>query len=223
MPLEYARLSSRELERVAEVSVAVLPLGSMEQHCEGPLGFDSFVAEKLAWRACEELERRGKLCVLLPTLYYGFSPEWSEVRGTVSLDLRTYSSLISSVLEALLKAGFKRIALLNAHGGNAGLLEAIARELSREGAVIGVINYWQALGISLDHAGPGEAEVAKTLGLEVSFGRCEEEVSYTRPSIVAGRVRRTAGMRGRAQEVGNMAERVAEAIERLFEVRGTLI
>ncbi|MEN2999948.1 MAG: creatininase family protein [Acidilobaceae archaeon] len=223
MPLEYAKLSSRQLEEVAGRAIAVLPLGSLEQHCEGPLGFDSLVAERLAWRACEELERRGKLCVILPTLHYGFSPEWSEVRGTISLDLKTYSSLLSSILEALFKVGFRRIALLNAHGGNAGLLEAIARELSRDGLAIGVINYWQALGISLDHAGPAETEVARALGLEAGFGRCEEEVGHERPTIVAGKARRTAGMSGRAQEVSETAERVALALERLYEARGTLI
>ncbi|MCX8195574.1 MAG: creatininase family protein [Acidilobaceae archaeon] len=223
MPLEYSRLSSRQAEEVAEKSIAVLPLGSLEQHCEGPLGFDSLVAERLAWRACEELERKGRLCVILPTLHYGFSPEWSEVKGTVSIGLHAYVQLISSILESLIRAGFRRIALLNAHGGNAGLLEAAARELSREGVAIAVINYWQAAGLSLDHAGPAEESVARALGLDVSFGSCEEEVGHERPPIVVGRARRRAGMRGEAAELKDLARRVAAVLERLYEARGTMI
>lgn len=228
MPIKYAGASARQIESLGkrEDVVAVLPVGSVEQHCGGPVGLDAMIAEALAERACKILESKGLgLCLVLPPLSYGHSPEWEGVAGTISLDAETFLRLIKSILSSLMRAGFRRIALLNGHGGNAGLLEAAARELS-EGVAIMVLNYWEAAGIRLDHAGPAEIAVARSLGIDTNWEDCEGVVLHAgKPRIVMGRVKGPAKMvlEGSGPQV-SVEEAVAEALARLIATReGTLL
>jgi creatinine amidohydrolase len=191
VPLEYARISARDLENVALKGdvIAVIPLGSVEQHCEGPLGLDSMVAERLAYEACRRLEEEGRAtCLILPTIHYGYSPEWSRVRGTISLPLHVYAKLLEEVIEGVVRGGVKRVVLLNAHGGNAGVAEAILRGLAskHEGLVLALVNYWELLNVRLDHGGPVEEAVARALGLEVDFGNCVDVGYESRPRVILG-------------------------------------
>lgn len=222
MPLKYLSLSANQLDALASRDdvIAVIPVGSVEQHCGAPLGLDVMIAESIAWRACEALERRGSgLCVILPSISYGHSPEWAGVRGTISLDGETFLRLMKAIISSIITAGFKRVVLLNGHGGNAGLLEAAARELAERAAIM-TLNYWEAAGSRLDHAGPIEIAVARALGIETGGEDCEEMVIYSgRPRIAYGRARRPAKMLVEGEAPGDVAEAVASALERLLRVR----
>ena len=97
--------------------VAVVPLGSLEQHGHHlPLLTDTMSGAEIARRAEREL---GDTAVFLPTLYLGCSDHHLAFPGTVSLHNQTYQQVIEDILESLLGSGFRRIVLLNAHGGNA--------------------------------------------------------------------------------------------------------
>lgn len=98
---------------------AVVPLGSTEQHCYQSLTTDLLLTERLATEACKPLG-----IPVFPGLAYGIVPDLLAFPGTVSLRVSTYVALIRDVLDSLASHGFRRIVLLNAHGGNssAGLL-----------------------------------------------------------------------------------------------------
>jgi len=53
----YAELSSGQFRELADRAVFIVPVGSVEQHCEGPLGTDLMIAEAVSEAACEHLER----------------------------------------------------------------------------------------------------------------------------------------------------------------------
>jgi creatinine amidohydrolase len=98
--------------------VAVVPLGSMEQHGHHlPLLTDTMGGIEIARRAEKEL---GDLAVFLPMLWVGASDHHLAFPGTVSLHNATYTQVISDILESLIGSGFRRIVLLNSHGGNGG-------------------------------------------------------------------------------------------------------
>jgi creatinine amidohydrolase len=98
--------------------VVVVPLGSLEQHGRHlPLLTDTMSGAEIARRAEREL---GDAAVFLPMLYLGASDHHLGFPGTVSLHNGTYTRLITDVVESLIGAGFRRIVLLNAHGGNIG-------------------------------------------------------------------------------------------------------
>ncbi|MEM1873536.1 MAG: creatininase family protein, partial [Acidilobaceae archaeon] len=186
MPLDYRLLDSRS---VAELSkgrvVAVVPVGSIEQHCDSPLALDALIAERIAWLACQKLEETGAgLCLILPTLYYGFSPEWSRVSGTLTLSAATFLSVIREIAESLARSGFRRVAVINGHSSNSGLVKAALYEASAELGIKAVaIDYWRLSGIKLDHGGRVERAVARALGIPAGSGDCPR-VRYREGALV---------------------------------------
>ncbi|MFZ8793381.1 MAG: creatininase family protein [Acidilobaceae archaeon] len=227
MPVEYARLSTRALEELASKQnvIAVIPLGSIEQHCEGPLGLDSMIAERLSQEACRRLEARGEVtCVILPTLNYGYSPEWGRVKGTISIPLHTYAELLEAVVEGAIGSGFRRIALINAHGGNVGVAEAVLRSIAsrHEGVVLALINYWELLNAKLDHAGPFEEAVVRALGFNIDLGECASVGYEGKPRILLRTPREpskiTMGVTGVSLDLEALVEALAGALRRVATV-----
>jgi len=96
--------------------VAVLPLGSLEQHGHHlPLLTDTFNCSEIARRARLEVEDEA---VFLPILWIAVSEHHSGFPGTMSVRSTVYAELLEDMVESLIRAGFRRILLLNAHGGN---------------------------------------------------------------------------------------------------------
>ncbi len=93
--------------------LAVVPLGSTEQHAYLSLSVDNILAERIATEAAEPLGH-----VVFPVLNYGVTPYFLAYPGSVSLRLETYFRVVEDILNSLKGYGFKRIFLLNGHGGN---------------------------------------------------------------------------------------------------------
>lgn len=91
----------------------VFVTGSTEEHGYYSVATDTQCPWEIAKAACE---REG--VVLAPALPYGPSPGLMGFPGTVSLDPRTYLDLIDQILRSFVSHGFKRILILNGHGGN---------------------------------------------------------------------------------------------------------
>jgi creatinine amidohydrolase len=93
---------------------AVLPLGSTEQHAFLSLGTDMILAERMAVEAAEPLG-----VPVFPVIPYGVTPYFLAYPGTISLRIETYLRLVRDVLDSLAGHGFRRILIVNGHGGNA--------------------------------------------------------------------------------------------------------
>jgi creatinine amidohydrolase len=91
----------------------VLPLGSTEQHAYLSLVTDNTLAERVAVDAAEPLG-----VAVLPVLPYGVAPSFTAYPGTVSLPLQTFLTVVRDVLDALYAQGFRRVMVVNGHGGN---------------------------------------------------------------------------------------------------------
>lgn len=94
--------------------LAVLPLGSTEQHAGLSLSVDSILAEKVALDAAEPLG-----LPVFPVLAYGVTPYFLAYPGSVSLRVSTYISIVRDIFDSLKAQGFRRIFIVNGHGGNA--------------------------------------------------------------------------------------------------------
>ncbi len=92
----------------------ILPTGSTEQHAYLSLSVDSILAGRLA----REVGAIAGVPVY-PTLPYGLAQQWTAFPGTVSLRVQTYLALIRDLLDSIYRAGFRRVLLINGHGGNA--------------------------------------------------------------------------------------------------------
>lgn len=92
---------------------AVLPLGSTEQHGYLSLSVDSILASRVAEDAAEPLG-----VPVFPVVSYGLTPYFQSFPGTVTLRIETYVRLVRDILDSLYHSGFRRILIVNGHGGN---------------------------------------------------------------------------------------------------------
>lgn len=92
----------------------VLPVGSIEQHGYLSLGTDALLAERVSVEAAEPLG-----VPVLPVVPYGMAPYFARFPGSMSLRLGTYVAVVRDLLDCLAGQGFRRIAVINGHGGNA--------------------------------------------------------------------------------------------------------
>ncbi len=91
----------------------ILPLGSTEQHAYLSLSVDSILAEKMALDTSADSG-----IPVFPVLAYGITPLFMAYQGTMSLKLSTYFAIIDDILSGLVAQGFRRILIVNGHGGN---------------------------------------------------------------------------------------------------------
>lgn len=143
--LELADLSWPEIERRLRMksTVLIIPTGSTEQHGPHlPLATDTYLAQEVAKAAAERVSP--KLNVLVtPSLQFGYSTHHLDFPGTLSV---TGSLFIQTCVQLCLQAvkhGFRRILLLNGHGGNHAALQVAARSVrDKARALVVVANYW---------------------------------------------------------------------------------
>ncbi|HEY1419547.1 MAG TPA: creatininase family protein [Candidatus Dormibacteraeota bacterium] len=110
----------------------VLPLGSTEQHAYLSLATDSILAERVSVEAAQPLA-----VPVLPALAYGVTPNFSSFPCSPSVRLDTYLSFVSELLDSLRAQGFRRLLLVNGHGGNSPV-----ESLARDGVVLH--NWWKS-------------------------------------------------------------------------------
>ena len=119
---------------------ALVPLGSTEQHAFLSLSTDSILSERVAREAAEPLG-----VPVFPVLAYGVTPYFRAFPGTISLRLETYLMIIRDLLDGLYSQGFRRIMLVNGHGGNSVAQTLVDEWLAeRESAQVRWHNWWNA-------------------------------------------------------------------------------
>jgi creatinine amidohydrolase len=115
--MNYGELTSDRIPTLNH-KVVVLPIGSLEQHGHHlPMLTDSLIGGEIARRAQAEL---GEAALFLPMLWVGASDHHRGLPGAVSASNDTYTRLLMDMLDSLIGYGFRRLLLLNSHGGNGG-------------------------------------------------------------------------------------------------------
>jgi creatinine amidohydrolase len=119
-------MSWPEVEQYLKRSVGViLPVGATEQHGPtGVIGTDSLCAETLAWRAGELAD-----AVVGPTLTVGMSEHHMAFPGSITLRPTTLVAVVHDVVLSLARHGFRRLFIVNGHGGNTASLDAAMFEV----------------------------------------------------------------------------------------------
>jgi creatinine amidohydrolase len=95
-------------------TVAVLPVGSFEQHGDFlPLATDTMIACLIAQRIAADHD-----LLLLPPITISCSHEHAAFPGTVSISATTLAAIIGDIQQSLRTRGISKLVLVNAHGGN---------------------------------------------------------------------------------------------------------
>jgi creatinine amidohydrolase/Fe(II)-dependent formamide hydrolase-like protein len=114
-----------------EVDVALLPVGSLEQHGPHlPLDTDAFDANYLAHRVAEACDPPRPL--VLPFIPYGVSYHHEDFSGTLSISPKTLSQLVYEIGVSAARHGITKLVIINGHGGNIPSLQFAAQMINRD-------------------------------------------------------------------------------------------
>lgn len=115
-----------------ENTVIIQPLGAIEQHGPHlPLIVDAAISEAVTGKALAKLDANIP-AYALPTLYYGKSNEHCHFSGTITLSAQTLLAVICEMADSIYRSGFRKLVLLNAHGGQPQVMEIAARDIHQK-------------------------------------------------------------------------------------------
>tara|TARA_R110002095_G_scaffold103660_1_gene90850 strand:+ start:2934 stop:3686 length:753 start_codon:yes stop_codon:yes gene_type:complete len=178
--MKYAEMTALELKNISrEETLVILPIAAVEQHGPHlPTATDEMICTAIA----EQVEQRLKESVLLlPTLWLGASQHHLRWGATLTSRVENYETLLCEICESLLDDGFRRVLILNGHGGNIGPMQISLRRLQ--------VNYRNCQLMAASYWSIAEKEIASLMEGECkTVGHaCEAETSlvmHLRPELV---------------------------------------
>lgn len=189
-PIEWAKLRRTEIAEAAKAgAIVIVPMGAIEQHGPHlPINTDINTSTEIALRAAHTVTRRGGRVLVAPPIWWGLSPYHMVYPGTLTLELETFTSLVVDICKSIAAHGFKKIVLLNGHGGNVNFINTMSIKLSQLDIFVVPITYWNLIaedtkqitetdGGSIGHAG----ELETSINLYLQPERVDR--SYIRPGV----------------------------------------
>ncbi|HAU86882.1 MAG TPA: creatininase [Lachnospiraceae bacterium] len=184
--LRYEQMTYDEIEAQIKNRMLIIPAGSVEQHSKHlPLAVDSIISTKLSERLANEMD-----AIVAPTLSYGAISLSNSGGGmdyvqTIGIRGDILIGWYEQVIKGYVRAGAKKILILNAHWENEPFLiqaiELIKEQLPKD-VVIAELSWWSLIGNndmirifgqfsswSEEHA--AQAETALMMALEPSLVR----------------------------------------------------
>jgi creatinine amidohydrolase len=139
--VKISEMNWRQVEAyLAKDDRAVLPTGSTEQHAQLSLSVDSILSERVAVEAAAPIG-----VPVFPVVSYGITPSFMAFPGTVTLKIDTFLKVVRDILDSLAAHGFKRIVIVNGHGGNAPAQSLAAEWMgARQGVQVRFHNWYNA-------------------------------------------------------------------------------
>jgi creatinine amidohydrolase len=239
MKVEWGELNAGELrDLAARGAIVVLPVAAMEQHGPHlPVMVDTLLCGEVARRAAKRASGQHPV-VVAPTVWSGLSEHHMPFGGTFTLDFATFRSLIECLCRSLLRHGFRRVLLLNGHGGNVAALRVVVDELRGLDMRLSTATYWQVDPVAIaeilerqsgvQHACEAETSMVMALLPELVDKSRLEEAKCLDPGRVAGQAqavyRRSAfEERTPTGAIGDPTAASAEKGERLLEAAATAV
>jgi creatinine amidohydrolase len=139
-----ARLSWSEVAELdRDRTVAVLPTAAVEQHGPHlPLDTDAFLCTRVAEESAVRARRDGPV-VVAPTLPYGSSTHHMAFAGTLTLRPVTFLAAVDELCGSFVEHGFRRLLVVNGHGGNSALAREAVQQLANRAPVLAAcVDYW---------------------------------------------------------------------------------
>jgi creatinine amidohydrolase len=189
--------------------VAVLPIGSVEQHGPHlPCGTDAIASELVAAAVADRL---GALYV--PFAPYGVTPIHAGHPGTISLRRETFEALLGDVCRELVRMGAEVIVLVNWHEGNTASLNAVATDVQDSTAALLVVaqacyvaqRLYAPVGGELTHG--GGIETLAVMAADPALAKLDRAGRPTRPpgADAKDRMRRSHEVYGFVTDVSEIA------------------
>jgi creatinine amidohydrolase len=117
-------------EALTRTSIILLPAGAVEQHGPHlPLGADTIQGVDMCKRTQALLADEGLEVVVAPPFMYGLSSAHMDFPGTITLSPHTMLSVMEETCLSLYHHGFRKFALIMAHGGNWPIMQVAAQSI----------------------------------------------------------------------------------------------
>jgi creatinine amidohydrolase len=177
----FVDLTAPQIAALPAETVAVLPLGAIEQHGPHlPVSTDYVTATEAAQAAVETAAAESVPVVLLPGLAYTKSDEHHAFPGTIWLSWDTLMRTLVDIGRSLQTSGISRLLFVNGHGGNSALGQVACREIRRR---FGLRTFFAHLSVPVDQGGTSSA--AGELGMGIHGGHGETSLMlHLRPELV---------------------------------------
>ena len=129
----FSYLSWKEVDALPRATtLLILPTAAIEQHGHHlPLATDTLINNLLLGKALDRIPAELPIYTL-PPVCYGKSNEHLGFPGTLSVSAQTFLAVVRDLGASIAAAGFKKMVLYNTHGGNASLVDVLARDLRAE-------------------------------------------------------------------------------------------
>jgi creatinine amidohydrolase len=175
----FADLRAPQILDLPSGAIAIMPIGSAEQHGPHlPLSTDFVVADTLARDAVAAFGDEHQL-FLLPSMGISKSNEHAWSPGTLWLSAATMLAVLDDVGRCLATTPVRKLVFLNGHGGNSALLQVASRDIR---LAHGLSTFVMHPSVPPDHGGASPAE---ELGMGIHAGLEETSIMmYLRPELV---------------------------------------
>jgi creatinine amidohydrolase len=118
--------------------LALVPVGTIEAHGAIPLGTDTMIPEALASGLAPRLN-----ALIAPSIAYGVTNSLLPFPGSTTVSSSTFGAYLFEAAAGLVEAGFRRIVLLNGHGGqSAEVAGCVARLWNEKKAYAVGVEWW---------------------------------------------------------------------------------
>jgi creatinine amidohydrolase len=145
----------------------VIPLGSTEQHAYLSLGVDAILSERVSLEAAEPLG-----VPVMPALPVGVTPYFAAYPGSPTGSLAVYIAYLGDIVRSLANQGFRRILLVNGHGGNSPAAGAASEWMAAlPGCRVRAHDWWR---------GPRTAAAVARTGAPPAHASWMENLPWTR-------------------------------------------
>ncbi|MCY0146822.1 creatininase family protein [Hoeflea sp. G2-23] len=143
----WTELTSAELRSLKdEDPIVLIPVGAVEQHGPHlPTGVDGYLAESVCVGAAKLANKSGLRTVVLPVQWVGYSPHHLSLGGSLSLSCETLVAVLTELSVSLVQQGYRRVLLVNGHGGNGACVDMAATDAGRQmygQGIIGALSYF---------------------------------------------------------------------------------
>lgn len=130
-----------------ERTVAVLPVGAIEQHGPHlPVAVDTCLLEAILREGLARMPA-GLPILVLPTSAVGKSDEHRDFPGTLTLSAETLAHVWTETGAAVRRAGVRKLLIFNSHGGQPQVAQIVARALRVEHGMLAVTANWFSWGL----------------------------------------------------------------------------
>ena len=148
--MQLTDLTWPEIAALSKDTPVVIPIAALEQHGRHmPLFTDSMLLGEVIRRVSTTLAQE---VLFTPLQWLGNSEHHLDFPGTMTASPRVYLDLLRDMVENFLVNGFKRIILVNGHGGNIvpgmqALFELRQKYRQREDLCLVACTYWALGGV----------------------------------------------------------------------------